>query len=150
MNYYVKEWSYWGNTELAEKYGLSKREGHDPMLTGRLNAFSSIDSDMQIVNQMLKYYKFGFGFVTDEVCYAIKEGRMTRSEAIEQVKKYDGKCGEGYIKDFCKYLEISLGEFWNVTDSLVNKNLFVKDSKIGRWIPKFEVGVDYMGNKTTV
>lgn len=32
---------------------------------------------------MLKYYKYGFGFVTDEVCYDIREGRLSGEEAIK-------------------------------------------------------------------
>lgn len=32
---------------------------------------------------MLKYYKYGFGSVTNEVCYDIKEGRLSGEEAIK-------------------------------------------------------------------
>ncbi len=142
LNYYVREWGFYHNTEFSVKHGLAGRKDHDPETCGRLNPHGSIDSDMQIVNQMLKYYKFGFGFVTDEVCYAIRECRMTRDEAIEQVKRYDGKCGERYISDFCEYIGISVEEFWRVTDGFVNKELFSKDSKTGVWKPRFEVGVD--------
>jgi len=122
---------------------LTKREGHDPLLTGRLDPYCSIDSDMQIVNQMLKYYKFGFGFVTDEVCNSIRDGAMTREEAIEKVEKYDGKCSEEYIKEFCEYIGISVNEFWKVTDGFVNKKLFRKDQKTGKWKPKFKVGINF-------
>jgi len=97
---------------------------------------------MQIVNQMLKYLKFGFGFATDEACYDIREGRLTREDAKWYVKEYDGKCGEQYIRMFCDYIDISIEEFWEVVDKYVNKKLFYKDSK-GQWHPKFEVGVDF-------
>lgn len=140
LNYYTKEWSFWNNTEFAAGYGLTKRKDHNPLLTGRLNPYGSIDADMQIVNQLLKYYKFGFGFVTDEVCYAIREGRMTRKKAIDLIKKYDGKCGKQYIKDFCKYIGISTKEFRKVTGSFVNKKLFKRDKKTKKWIPRFKVG----------
>ncbi len=68
LGYYAKEWSTTGNTEFAVARGLRGRPGHDPNLTGRLNPYGSIDSDMQILNQMIKYYKFGFGHITDEDC----------------------------------------------------------------------------------
>ena len=42
---------------------------------------------------------------------------MTRDKAIDLVKKYDGKCSEYYIKKLCDYLEITLEEFWKVTNS---------------------------------
>jgi len=146
LDYYAKEWGYWNNTDFSVKHGLTKRENHDPLLAGRVNPYCSIDSDMQIVNQMLKYYKFGFGFVTDEVSYAIRENRMTREEGIELVKKYDGKCGEGYIKEFCEYIDITVDEFWKVVDGFVNKKLFEKDQNTGKWKAKFKVGIDFDGN----
>jgi N-acetyl sugar amidotransferase len=143
LQHYACEWSFSGNTEFAAEKGITKRGDHDPVECGRVNPYCSIDSDAQIVNQMLKYYKLGFGFTTDEACYYIREGKMTREEGIELVKKYDGKCGEKYLKDFCDYIDISVEEFWRVTDSYVNKDLFEKDAATGKWIPKFEAGVDF-------
>jgi len=143
LEYYAKEYTYWNNVRFSIKRGLTKREGHDPLLAGRVDPYCSIDSDMQIVNQMLKYYKFGFGFVTDEACYYIREGSMTREEGIELVEKYDGRCGENYIKEFSEYIGISVDEFWKVTDRFVNKKLFRKDQKTGEWKPKFKVGINF-------
>jgi len=144
LNYYAKEWAYKHNIEFAKKHGLMGRQNHDPNLTGRLSPYCSIDAESaQIVNQLLKYLKFGFGFVTDEVCYYIRSGDMTREEGIEQVKKYDGKCGEKYLKDFCDYIGITIDEFWKVADKYVNKKLFEKDPKTGKWIPKFTAGIDF-------
>lgn len=140
LGYYTKEWSYTGNIQFAIDHGLRGRPGHDPNLAGRLSPYSSVDSDMQIVNQMLKFYKFGFGFVTDEVCYDIREGRLSREEAIRLVEQYDGKCDERYIREFCEYIGVSEEEFWGVTDRWVNRKLFEKDPLTGKWRPKFRVG----------
>lgn len=139
LSYYAKEWSFFNNTEFAIAQGLKSRPGHSPLMAGRINPYGSIDSDFQIVNQMLKYYKFGFGFTTDEVCYSIRDGRMKREDAIELVEKYDGKCGDYYINQFCKYIDITVEEFWNVVDRWVNKDLFYKEN--GKWLPRFKVGV---------
>ncbi|MFC1667058.1 N-acetyl sugar amidotransferase [Candidatus Omnitrophota bacterium] len=143
LDYYAKEWSFWGNTDFSIKKGLTKRMNHDPSSTGRTNPYGSIDSDMQIVNQILKYYKFGFGFTTDEAGYAIREGKMTRKEAIDLVKKYDGKCGDKYIEEFCEYIDISIDEFWRVVEKFVNRKLFTNGKSPIRWKPKFEVGIDF-------
>ena len=45
----------------------------------------------------LKYLKFGFGRVTDQVCEAINAGAMTREEGLELVRRYDGKCDRSFI-----------------------------------------------------
>lgn len=143
LQYYAKEWSQVYNADFAIARGLSGRVAEDLHDIGRYRRYSALDSDMAMVNQMLKYLKFGFGFATDEACYDIREGRLTREDAIWLVNEYDGKCGEKYIKEFCDYIEISVEEFWKVTDQFVNKELFEKDKKTGKWSPKFEVGLSF-------
>jgi len=140
LGHYVKEWSNTGNTEFAVERGLKPRPGHDPVLVGNINPYFSIDADLKLVNQILKYYKFGFGLTTDEVCYDIRCGRMSRDEGIRLVEKYDGKCGDHYIQAWCEYIGITEEEFWKVTDRWVNKNLFEKDTSTGKWKPRFKVG----------
>lgn len=140
LQYYAKEWSQVYNADFAIARGLTGRSGdlHD---LGRYRRNTALDSDMQIVNQMIKYLKFGFGYATDEVCYDIREGRFTREEGKWYVNEYDGLCGQQYIDDACRYLDITEEEFWEVVDSYVNKDLFEK--KNGRWVRKFTVGEDY-------
>ena len=141
LQYYLQEWSQVYNADFAVARGMQGRSKEKLVDIGRYRRFSSVDSDFTIPNQMIKYLKFGFGFATDEACYDIREGRLSRNEAKYLVSKYDGKCGDQYIKAFCQYIDISYEYFWEVVDSYVNKELFVK--KNGVWIPKFSVGEDY-------
>lgn len=143
LQYYVKEWSQVYNADFSIARGIRGRFTEDLHDIGRYRRYTALDSDMQIVNQMLKYLKFGFGFATDEACYDIREGRLTREDAVWLVNEYDGKCGEKYIKEFCDYIGISIEEFWKVTDQFVNKKLFKKDEKTGKWNPNFEIGQDF-------
>ena len=62
------------------------------------------------LNQMIKYYKFGFGRVTDYVNEEIRLGRMKRNEGIELVEKYDDACNEKYIHSFCEYIQININQ----------------------------------------
>lgn len=142
LQYYVKEWSQVYNADFSIARGLHGRTTESLKDIGRYRRYTALDSDMQIPNQMLKYLKLGFGFATDEACYDIREGRISREEAKWLVEEYDGKCGEQYIEKFCDYISITKEEFWNVVDSYVNKDLFYKNDK-GEWTPKFEVGVDF-------
>ncbi|MDE5777603.1 MAG: N-acetyl sugar amidotransferase [Lachnospiraceae bacterium] len=142
IQYYAKEWSQVGNADFAVARGLMGRSTEDLHDIGRYRRFTALDSDLCVVNQMIKYLKFGFGFATDEACYDIREGRLSREDAIWYVKEYDGKCGEQYIEDACRYLSITKEQFWDVVDGYVNKKLFEKDEN-GKWQPKFEIGTDY-------
>ena len=117
LQYYLKEWSYRGNAEFSKKYGLTVRENFNPKDIGTYVDFSALDSDLNHVNQMLKYIKFGFGFCMDHACYDIRDGYITRNEAMNLVKDYDGKCSEEYIKKFCDYVEITIDKFWDTANS---------------------------------
>lgn len=141
LQYYVKEWSQDHNTEFSVKRGLQGRT-ETPDEIGRYRIYSSVDSNMNVINQTLKYFKLGFGHVTDEVCYDIRAGKMTREEGLELVRKYDGKCADRFVKEAADYMGISVEEFWNVVDKWVNKKLFYKDEN-GKWQPKFTVGEDF-------
>lgn len=144
LQYYAKEWSQVHNADFSIARGLWGRTTVDLHEIGRYRRYSALDSDLQIANQMIKYLKFGFGFATDEACYDIREGRLSRDDAKWLVQEYDGLCGDEYIDIACKYLGITVEDFWAVVDKYVNQELFFKD-KNGRWLPKFKVGEDYEG-----
>lgn len=144
LQYYAKEWSQVYNAEFSAARGLRGRGNEDLHELGRYRIYTALDVDWVIPNQMLKYYKFGFGFATDEACYDIREGRISREEGTWLIEEYDGKCGEKYIKEFCDYIDITVKEFWeHVDNNIVNKDLFKKDEKTGKWIPKFKIGEDF-------
>jgi len=133
LGWYIKEWSQPGNAEFSIAHGLTIRSEYtNPSEIGTYTLFNQLDSDLVQVNQMLKYIKFGFGQTTEHACYDVREGRLTRKEAIELVRRYDGKCGVRYIKKFCDYIDISMDEFWRVANSFRGP-MWKKDSK-GEWI----------------
>ena len=117
LQYFLKEWSSRENAEFSKKHGLWWRpDNFDPNDIGTYVPFAQLDSDLVQVNQMLKYIKFGFGQCMDHACYDLRDDVITREKALELVKKYDGKCSQKYIFEFCDYIGITLEEFWNVTD----------------------------------
>ena len=146
LGYYIKDFTRFKNAEFAIARGLIVRND-PPEDIGDIYGFGALDEDYVVVNQMLKYLKFGFGQVTDQTAEAVRLGMMTREEAVEFVKKYDGKCADRFIKRFCKYLGISEKKFWKVAESYRNKDYFKKapssraklttgQSKKGRWTLK--------------
>ena len=131
LQYFLKDWSNHHNAEFSKKYGFKTRaENFDPNSIGTYIPYAQIDSDLIQVNQLLKFIKFGFGQCMDHACYDLRDGRISRNEAIELVKKYDGKCDERYIKKFCKYIGISYKEFWKVSDKF-RGSMWIKDN--GNW-----------------
>jgi N-acetyl sugar amidotransferase len=118
LQYYAKEWSYPRNAAFSIAHGLIVRPDYfDPNEIGTHVPYAQMDSDLVQVNQMLKYIKFGFGQCSDHASHQIRDGLITRKEAVELARKYDGKCSIRYIKKFCDYIEISVEEFWRVANS---------------------------------
>ena len=132
------DWSLINNALYSVSDGLNIRvDGVEK--TGDLAGVSALDDDWVILNQMIKYYKFGFGKVSDYCNEEIRLGRLSKEEAKVYIEKFDDACDEKYIESFCNYIEISIDEFWKHVRQSVNKKLFdVKND--GRIIPKFEVG----------
>lgn len=139
LGYFWKDWSLIDNGNFSALRGLDVRRDK-PWEIGDAVGVSALDEDWVTLNQMIKYYKFGFGKVTDYVNEDIRAGNITRQEAIELVEKFDGKCSARYIDSFCRYLEITREDFWNTVDKSVNRELFVK---VGpeEYRPRFQVGV---------
>lgn len=131
LGYFIKDFYSFKNAEFAIAHNLEIRNepGED---IGECYGFDALDDDFVIVNQMLKFFKFGFGKMADMACDAIRYGIMPRQEAIEQLKKYDGKCADKYIRLFCQYLEITEEQFWRVAESFRSPDVWEKDLK-GKW-----------------
>ena len=139
LGWFLGDWSLVNNGMYAASAGLQLRED-TVAKTGDLHGVTSLDEDWVTLNQMIKYYKFGFGRVTDYANEEIRLGRMTRVEAIELVEQYDAACGDNYIQAFCDYIGLSVDKFWAKVHSSVNRQLFDIHSD-GRITRKFKVGV---------
>ena len=109
------------------------------LTTGDLNGITALDDDWHIFNQAIKFLKFGFGRISDDVNEEIRDGNMTRQRGIELLELYDGKFSDVFIHQFCDYLEITYVEFWRCIDKYVNKKLF-KHIGMGQYEKKFVTG----------
>lgn len=145
LQYYDKNWGQVHNTLFARSRGLKGRYDEDIYDMGRSARETSVDGDHLLVNQWLKYLKFGFGYETDWQNYLIREIGWDRDEAIKAVERLDKCISKDYIISFCEYINIPLHEFYqHIVDNLLNTDLFVPqmDCKNGRIIfkEKFKVG----------
>tara|TARA_B100000989_G_C19530912_1_gene469801 strand:- start:5007 stop:6137 length:1131 start_codon:yes stop_codon:yes gene_type:complete len=138
LGWFLGDWSFVNNASYSCLDGIHIRDDSVEN-TGDLFGVTSLDEDWVTLNQMIKYYKFGFGRVTDYANEGIRNNQMTRDEAIEIVEKYDGSCSDEYIKSFCDYIEITVDQFWKQVLDNVNLKLFTitSDRTVER---KFKVG----------
>jgi len=138
LGWFLGDWSLVNNASYSCLDGLEIREDTVEN-TGDLYGITSLDEDWVTLNQMIKYYKYGFGRVTDYVNERIRSGDMTREEGIQLVEKYDDSCSNDYIKSFCDYIDITVEQFWKQVRKNVNLDLFTVTSD-GKITKKFKVG----------
>lgn len=139
LGWFLGDWSLVNNAAYSCSNGLDIREDTVDK-TGDLHGVTSLDEDWVTLNQMIKYFKFGFGRATDYVNEEIRLGRMSREEGIAIVERFDGCCGDDYIASFCDYIGISVAAFWEKVHASVNRELFDIGTD-GAIRPRFRVGV---------
>ncbi len=145
LGWFWDDWSLKSNGLSALLRGLERRK-ESFKKNQDMYGLTALDEDWVILNQMIKYYKYGFGRVTDYVNEEIRNQKISRSEGIEIIERYDGSCSDHCIESFCRYINISNKKFWSIVSSFVNKDLFeikflnTKSKPI--ILKKFKVGYD--------
>ena len=131
LGYFIRDFTRFENARFSITHGLAVRND-PPEDIGDNYGFEALDEDFVVVNQMIKYLKYGFGKVTDQVCEAVRLKMMTRDQAIALVKEYDGKCATRFIRRFCDYIGISEKKFWETVAKFRNQDIWQKTPG-GRW-----------------
>lgn len=101
---------------------------------GTYTNYENLDGKWYGFHDWLMYLKYGFGRATSHACIDIRNGRMTRDEAISIVNLYEEQFPYEYFKEFLEFIDMSKEQFNNVCDSFVNKEIFEKIG--GMWIKK--------------
>jgi len=114
---------------IAKKHGF---ESDARPKTG-LYSYADIDDDFLItIHHYLKWYKFGFTRLWDNLSLEVRNGRLTRDEAIKLVERVGEEKPKEEIEKFCNYVGISESKFYEITERFRNKKIWQKDSK-GVW-----------------
>jgi N-acetyl sugar amidotransferase len=139
---YLTHWSYFESWDPYRNYLVAKDhcglEESDECNSGTFTNFAQNDSALYALHTYLMYLKFGFGRATQDAGIEIRRGAMTREQAVNLVRMYDGKYPEEFIEDYLNYYQMSKPEFDAVIDTWANRKLFKKD-KGGHWIPTFTI-----------
>jgi len=138
LGWFMGDWSLVNNGLYACTEGLEVRsDGVEA--SGDLFGLTALDEDFTPINQMIKYYKFGFGRTTDYVNEEIRLGRMTRPQGVALVTAHDDACSPVYIRRYCDYLGVTVDAFWTQVRAATNRRLFDIDAD-GRIHRRFIVG----------
>jgi len=120
--------------KFAKKSGF--RNANKPK-TGYYN-FADIDDECIInIHHWLKWYKFGFTRVFDNLSLEIRNGRISRNKAIKILKKDKFKYPHKEIKKFTQYCGITTKKFFMIAEKFRNKKIWKKNKKKQYYIENF-------------
>ena len=139
FSFKVSHWSYFENwdpythyTFARDNYGMKSNASRSK---GTYTDFGQLDTPLYPLHTYFMYLKFGFGRCLQDACIDIRGGRITREEALEVVRKYDGEFIGDLIPTYLDYYKLNREAFDAVLDRHANKDLFEKNN--GIWKPKF-------------
>lgn len=95
--------------------------------------FADVDDSFLItIHHWVKWYKFGFTRLWDNLSQEIRRGRMSRNHAIEIVKKQGEEFPHREIVEFCRFVGVTPRKFMQVVESFRNQKIW-EHNPHGRW-----------------
>ena len=133
LGYYL-QWDPKMTAEEAMRHGF--RADDDGPRTGVYD-FADIDDEFISIHHWMKWFKFGFTRTFDNLSIEIRNGRLTREEALAYVRLHGISEPTRDIVSLCGYLGMTRHEFDSVCDSWRNLDIWEKGPD-GRWhLPDF-------------
>ena len=93
--------------------------------------YADIDDDFISLHHFLKWYKFGFTRLWDNLSLEIRNGRITREQAIETIAQIGDQTPLDDIAKFCAFTGITVAEFFAICETFRNPNVWSYEK--GKW-----------------
>ena len=123
LGYYIK-WDARKQLEIVKKHGFTVLENPNE---GTYTNYENLDTKYVAMHDYFKFLKYGFGRATDHACIDIRNNRLSRTEGLDLVKKYEGKIPTKYLQEFLDDFELTHEEFLVICEKFTNKELFKTD-----------------------
>lgn len=123
-------WDGYTNALIAQANGF---ESLAQTVEGSVVNYENLDNHQTGIHDYFKFLKFGFGRATDIACLHLRRGRITRQDALDMVRRHDGRFPWTYLgkelEEILRPLGISVDEFVKLCDRFTNKKIFQMDAK---------------------
>ncbi len=106
-------------------------QANDERTEGTYSKYSSIDDRIDMFHYYTTLAKFGIGRATYDAAQEIRNGKITREEGVQLVKRYDQEFPKKYFKDFLEYISLSEEDFHRTVDRFRSPHLW--DQVNGEW-----------------
>ena len=112
----------------VEKTGLQAAEERSE---GTYSKYTELDDKLPPLNFYTMHVKFGVGRAMYDASQEVRNGKITREEAVALVNKFDGEYPKMYLKETLEYLGMDNAEFDTICDSFRSEHLWKKEK--GKW-----------------
>lgn len=130
MSYY-KKWVPQENYYYAvENTGFV---ANDMRSEGTYSKYASLDDKTDGFHFYLAYIKFGIGRATSDAAHEVRDGHITREEAVALVRRYDGEFPKKYFPEFLAYLGINEEDFNDIIDLYRGLSPHLWKKSAGEW-----------------
>ena len=120
LGYYF-EWDTQMTCKIAQDNGFRYQQGG--ARTGTYD-FADIDDDFISIHHYLKWYKFGFTRSFDNLSLEIRNGRISRKEAITKLREELSILPIDDIEKFCDLVEIRKSNFFEIIEKFRNPKIW--------------------------
>jgi N-acetyl sugar amidotransferase len=132
-NYYAESifLGYFFEWDPQKTYKISKKFGFKAENSARTGyyKFADIDDYFISIHHWMKWYKFGFTRLFDNLSLEIRNKRISKKKALKIIKADGLKAPMNDINKFCKYCNISKKKFFNIAENFRNKDIWKKRKK---------------------
>jgi N-acetyl sugar amidotransferase len=133
LGYYLP-WDPDETRRVAEVHGF---RGNDAGPRTGYYAFADIDDDFISIHHWMKWYKFGFTRLFDNLSLEIRNARTDREQAIAIVREMGDQTPHADIAKFCNFTGITQEHFFAIAERFRNSEIWGKNPD-GFWhIPDF-------------
>ena len=94
--------------------------------------YADIDDDFISIHHWLKWYKFGFTRLFDNLSLEIRNGRITRDRAIEIIRAAGDQTPHADIEKFCAFAGISVQRFFEIGERFRNHAIWTRADGVWR------------------
>ncbi len=93
--------------------------------------YADIDDDFISIHHWLKWYKFGFTRLFDNLSLEIRNSRLTRDQALDIIRKRGDDTPHSDITKLCSFLGLSVDQFFTISEQFRNPAIWSLDA--GKW-----------------
>lgn len=134
MSYY-HEWKPQENYYYAvENCGF---EPNPERSEGTYSKYASLDDRIDGFHYYTMFVKFGQGRAMNDAAHEIRDGHITREEAVALMHKYDGEFPKKHFREFLNYINITEEQFQEAIDRNRSPHLWKKID--GEWVLRHRV-----------